>query len=69
MIQILVIDDEDPIRLQKNIAQKEALALEVTGENPVAGFGSVIAKLCNLSEIKQVETKSHCFYSDWKLYM
>ena len=46
------------IRLQKNIAQKEALALEVTGENPVAGFGSVIAKLCNLSEIKQVETKS-----------
>ena len=52
-----VISGIRTIRLQKNIAQKEALALEVTGENPVAGFGSVIAKLCNLSEIKQVETK------------
>ena len=53
-----VISGIRTIRLQKNIAQKEALSLEVTGENPVAGFGSVIAKLCNLSEIKQVETKS-----------
>ena len=53
-----VISGIRTIRLQKNIAQKEALALEVTGENPVAGFGSVIAKLCNLSEIKLVETKS-----------
>ena len=53
-----VISGIRTIRLQKNIAQKEALALEVTGKNPVAGFGSVIAKLCNLSEIKQVETKS-----------
>ena len=53
-----VISGIRTIRLQKNIAQKEALALEVTGENPVAGFGSVIAKLCNLSEIKQAETKS-----------
>ena len=53
-----VISGIRTIRLQKNIAQKEALALEVTGENPVAGFGSVIAKLCNLSEIKQVETKA-----------
>ena len=53
-----VISGIRTIRLQKNIAQKEALALEVIGENPVAGFGSVIAKLCNLSEIKQVETKS-----------
>ncbi|MDD6912984.1 valine--tRNA ligase [Phocaeicola plebeius] len=53
-----VISGIRTIRLQKNIAQKEALALEVTGENPVASFGSVIAKLCNLSEIKQVETKS-----------
>ena len=53
-----VISGIRTIRLQKNIAQKEALTLEVTGENPVAGFDSVIAKLCNLSEIKQVETKS-----------
>ena len=32
-----VISNVRSIRLQKNIAQKEALALEVTGENPVAG--------------------------------
>lgn len=35
-----VISGIRTIRLQKNIAQKEALALEVTGENPVAGFCS-----------------------------
>ena len=50
-----VISGIRTIRLQKNIAQKEALALEVTGENPVAGFDSVIAKLCNLSECQQVK--------------
>ena len=53
-----VISGIRTIRLQKNIAQKEALTLEVIGENPVAEFTSVIAKLCNLSEIKQVATKS-----------
>ena len=53
-----VISDIRTIRLQKNIAQKEALTLEVIGENPVAAFTSVIAKLCNLSEIKQVASKS-----------
>ena len=53
-----VISGIRTIRLQKNIAQKEALTLEVIGENPVAAFTSVIAKLCNLSEIKQVASKS-----------
>ena len=53
-----VISGIRTIRLQKNIAQKEALTLEVIGENPVAEFTSVIAKLCNLSEIKQVASKS-----------
>ena len=53
-----VISGIRTIRLQKNIAQKEALTLEVIGENPVAEFTSVIAKLCNLSEIKQVATKA-----------
>ena len=53
-----VISGIRTIRLQKNIAQKEALTLEVIGENPVAAFTSVIAKLCNLSEIKQVATKA-----------
>ena len=53
-----VISGIRTIRLQKNIAQKESLTLEVIGENPVAEFTSVIAKLCNLSEIKQVATKA-----------
>ena len=53
-----VISGIRTIRLQKNIAQKEALTLEVIGENPVAEFTPVIAKLCNLSEIKQVATKA-----------
>lgn len=39
------------IRLQKNIAQKEALSLEVVGESPIATFNAVITKLCNLSAI------------------
>ena len=46
------------IRLQKNIAQKEALALEITGASPVADFHAVISKLCNLSAISNVESKS-----------
>ena len=46
------------IRLQKNIAQKEALALEITGTSPVAAFHAVISKLCNLSAISNVESKS-----------
>ena len=53
-----VISGIRTIRLQKNIAQKEALTLEVIGENPVAAFTSIIAKLCNLSEIKQVASKA-----------
>ena len=46
------------IRLQKNIAQKEALSLEVIGESPVATFNPVIAKLCNLSSINMVGNKA-----------
>ena len=46
------------IRLQKNIAQKEALSLEVVGESPVEAFNAVIAKLCNLSAIQTVATKA-----------
>ena len=46
------------IRLQKNIAQKEALSLEVIGENPVEAFNAVISKLCNLSAIQTVATKA-----------
>ena len=46
------------IRLQKNIAQKETLELQVVGENPVAAFSSVIAKLCNLTAVSAVEAKA-----------
>ena len=45
------------IRLQKNIAQKEALSLQVVGQNPVAAFDSVIMKMCNLSAIQTVSAK------------
>ena len=46
------------IRLQKNIAQKEALELQVVGESPVAAFNPIIVKLCNLSAINAVENKA-----------
>ena len=46
------------IRLQRNIPQKEQLALEIVGKNPVAELNAVIAKLCNLSEISEVSAKS-----------
>ena len=46
------------IRLQKNIAQKETLELQVVGENPIAEFNPVIMKMCNLSAIDVVDTKT-----------
>ena len=46
------------IRLQKNIAQKETLELQVVDVNPVATFNPVITKLCNLSSIEAVENKA-----------
>lgn len=46
------------IRLQRNIPQKEQLALEIVGKNPVAELNAVIAKLCNLSAISKVSAKS-----------
>ena len=53
-----VISNVRSIRLQKNIAQKEALELQVVGENPVAAFDAVIIKMCNLSAVTAVETKA-----------
>ena len=53
-----VISGIRTIRLQKNIAQKEALALEVVGMNPLVKFDPIVAKLCNLSSISVVETKA-----------
>lgn len=46
------------IRTQKQIAQKEVLNLQVVGDNAVATFNDIIAKLCNLSDIRVVENKS-----------
>ena len=53
-----VISNIRSIRLQKNIAQKEPLELQVVGENPVAAFDAVIIKMCNLSAVTAVEAKA-----------
>lgn len=53
-----VISNIRSIRLQKNIAQKETLELQVIGENPVVAFNAVIMKMCNLSSINIVENKA-----------
>lgn len=53
-----VISNVRSIRLQKNIAQKETLELQVVGENPVAAFDAVITKMCNLSSIQVVAVKA-----------
>lgn len=44
------------IRLQKNIANKEPLQLQVIGQYNIA-FDSIITKLCNLESISTVEQK------------
>ena len=53
-----VISNVRSIRLQKNIAQKEKLELQDVGENPIAEFNPVIMKMCNLSAIDVVDTKT-----------
>ena len=53
-----VVSNVRAIRLQKNIAQKEVLELQVVGENPVATFNAVLTKMCNLSAIAVVESKA-----------
>ena len=45
------------VRLQKNIPNKEPLTLEVLGEHNDR-FNTVIAKMCNLTEIVRVEEKA-----------
>ncbi len=53
-----VISNVRSIRLQKNIAQKETLELQVVGVNPVDAFNLVIMKMCNLSSIDAVDAKT-----------
>ena len=45
------------IRLQKNIPNKDTLALQVLGDHTDA-FNPVIAKMCNLSEITKTDDKA-----------
>ena len=53
-----IISGVRTIRLQKNIAQKETLALEVVGTHGVAAYNAVIEKMGNLEAINVVEAKS-----------
>jgi valyl-tRNA synthetase len=53
-----VISGIRAIRVQKNVAQKEQLTLQVVGENPVAAFNTLLYKMCNLSSIDIVEAKA-----------
>ena len=53
-----VISGIRAIRVQKNIAQKEQLKLQVVGENPVTVFNTLLYKMCNLSDIETVVAKA-----------
>ena len=53
-----IISGVRTIRLQKNIAQKETLALEVVGTHCVAAYNAIIEKMGNLEAINVVEAKS-----------
>ena len=53
-----IISGVRTIRLQKNIAQKETLALEVVGTHSVAAYNAIIEKMGNLEAINVVDTKS-----------
>ena len=53
-----VVTSVRAIRNQKNIAQKEALTLQVVGCNPVNGYDSVAGKMANLSAVEVVEVKA-----------
>ena len=53
-----VISNVRAVRVQKNIAQKETLELQVVGANPVADFNAILYKMCNLSDIAVVDAKA-----------
>ena len=46
------------IRLQKNISPREALTLEVVGENTLSAFDAVVAKMGNISAVNAVAEKT-----------
>lgn len=53
-----IISSIRTIRMQKNIALKEQLELQVVGTNPVENLNPVIRKMCNLSAIEVVDAKA-----------
>ena len=53
-----IISNVRSIRLQKNIALKEQLELQIVGSHPVEKMNPVIIKMCNLSAVTVVESKS-----------
>ena len=53
-----IISDIRAIRLQKGIAPKEELVLEVVGENKMSAYNSAISKMANISAINSVSEKS-----------
>ena len=53
-----IISNVRSIRLQKNIAMKEQLELQVVGSHPVEKMNPIIIKMCNLSSLTVVESKS-----------
>ena len=53
-----VISNIRSIRMQKNIAMKEELELQIVGVNPVEKMNPVIIKMCNLSSVTVVENKA-----------
>ncbi len=52
-----VISGVRTVRNQKNIAQKELLALQAIGENPLTAYNCLIQKMAFISEITVVDTK------------
>ena len=54
----LVVAGVRNVQKKKNIAKKEQLSLEVSGENPIASLNDIVKKMANLSNIINVKYKS-----------
>ena len=54
----LVISNIRGLRNSKNISPKEALELQIMGQNPIASFNAVVSKLANVSKIEVVDAKA-----------
>ncbi|KAA6343528.1 Valine--tRNA ligase [termite gut metagenome] len=54
-----IIGNVRTVRLQKNIAWKETLELQIIGCNPVEKLNAIIAKMCNLSTVTATNLKAN----------